>query len=188
MQDSNVKRPTPSSPAAPVTFATLATLATLAGLVLLGCVAGCASSSERAVRRSLPAPAPASDPTTQWAATSLTVGDLLAKGGRQLNAAQVKTALAGAVMEGVAGNMSWREMSFPDGKVTGQSKMSEGLVIDYQGSWWVDEQGRRCWMNSQQRSPAPACVYLYFLDGSYYAAEQDASRRNARLEARRIRK
>jgi len=175
-----VKRSTPLPPAV------RALLATLAGLVLLGCAAGCASSSNRPVRQA--APAPATDPATDWAATSLTVGELLAKGGRQLTGAQVKAALTGAVMEGVAGNMSWREMSFADGKVTGQSKMREGLVIDYQGSWWVDEHGRGCWMNSQQRNPVPACVYLYFLDGRLYATEQDPSRRNARLEARRISK
>jgi hypothetical protein len=84
--------------------------------------------------------------------------------------------------------MFWREMSFPDGKVTGQSKMGDGLVIDYEGTWWVDEQGRRCWMNKDQRSDAPACAYLYLLGDRYYAGESDASRKDARLEARRIRK
>jgi hypothetical protein len=137
-----------------------------------------------------PAPAAAATPELipQWATTSMTVGEILAKGGRQLNAAQVKIAVTGAVMEGAAGDIFWREMSFPDGRVTGQSKMPDGLVIDYEGAWWVDEQGRRCWMNNQQRDPAPSCAYLYLIGDRYFAGEADASRKNARLEARRIRK
>ena len=118
----------------------------------------------------------------------MTVGELLAKGGRQLNGAQAKIATTGAVMEGAAGEVFWREMSFPDGKVTGQATMGDGLVIDYEGVWWIDEQGRRCWMNNQQRGPTPACAYLYLVGDRYYSGESDASHTNAKLEARRIRK
>lgn len=162
--------------------------AVLVAFGLLAALAGCASSSQRAVTQPPPARAEAPDVIPQWATSSLTVGELLAKGGRQLTGAQVKTALTGAVMEGAAGNTFWREMSFPDGKVTGQSKMGDGLMIDYEGVWWVDEQGRRCWMNNQQRGPTPACAYLYLLEDRYYVGEADASHKNARLEARRIRK
>ena len=160
----------------------------LLGLGLLAAVAGCASSSQRPAPLRGPARAPAPPPIRLWATTSLTVGELLAKGGRQLNGAQVRIAVSGAVMEGAAGDVFWREMSFPDGKVTGQSKMGDGLVIEYEGAWWVDEQGRRCWMNNQQRGPTPVCAYLYLIGDRYYSGESDASHKNARLEARRIRK
>jgi hypothetical protein len=157
-------------------------------LMLLGLAAGCASSDGRSTQTSLPPPAPAPVATAEWATGSLTVGELLAKGGRQLNGAQVKAVVTGTVMEGLDGDATWREMSFPDGKVTGQTTMRSGLVIDYEGTWWMDEQGRRCWTSSRQQSPAAACVHLYHLDGRYYAAESDASRRSAMLEPRRIRK
>jgi hypothetical protein len=157
-------------------------------LILLGLAAGCASSGERSTQTALPPAPPETVATPQWAMGSLTVGELLAKGGRQLNGAQVKSVVTGTVMEGLDGDSTWREMSFPDGKVTGQTTMRGGLVIDYEGTWWMDEQGRRCWTNSRQQSPAAACVHLYHLDGRYYAAESDASRKNARLEPRRIRK
>ena len=174
-------KPVQSSPARPLPVLLL-------GLGLLAAVAGCASSSQRSVTQPAPAPAAAPSPIPQWATTSLTVGELLAKGGRQLDGPQVRIAVTGAVMEGAAGDVFWREMSFPDGKVTGQSKMGDGVVIDYEGAWWFDEQGRRCWMNNQQRGPAPTCAYLYLIGDRYYSGESDASHKSARLEARRIRK
>jgi hypothetical protein len=64
----------------------------------------------------------------------------------------------------------------------------EGHVIDYEGSWWVDDKGRRCWVNERVRSPVPACVYFYRLDGRYYASESDTADKSARLEGRRINK
>ena len=123
-----------------------------------------------------------------WTMTSLTVGQLIAQGGRQLTGAQVKSLFDRAVMEGSDGSTVWREMSFPDGKVTGQTRMSADLSIDYQGTWWVDEQGRRCWVNERFAGYAPNCMYYYFLEGRYYVSEADATRANARLEVRRISK
>ena len=158
-------------------------------LVLLAlAAAGCASSDR--------APSPAAAPVLSqeavrppdWSVTSLTVGELLAKGGRQLSGAQVKGLFDGAVMEGVDGGTVWREMSFPDGKVTGQTRMSADNSIDYQGTWWVDEQGRRCWVNERFVGYAPNCMYYYLLDGRYYVSEADPSRKNAALEVRRISK
>jgi hypothetical protein len=118
-------------------------------LILLGLAAGCASSDEAVTRSALQTPPPAAN-EVQRTTTSMTVGEVLAKGGRQLSPTEVKSLLTNAVMEGGTAT-AWREMSFPDGKVTGQSRMGDGLVIDYQGSWWMDEQGRRCWLNDHQR-------------------------------------
>jgi hypothetical protein len=153
-------------------------------LILLGLAAGCASSDEAVTRSALQTPPPAAN-EVQRTTTSMTVGEVLAKGGRQLSPTEVKSLLTNAVMEGGTAT-AWREMSFPDGKVTGQSRMGDGLVIDYQGSWWMDEQGRRCWLNDHQRSPAPACVYIFQLGSRYYASGSDASGKNAPVEERRI--
>src|SRR5690606_33133840 len=101
--------------------------------------AGCASSPEPATRTIVQAEERAAPPA--WAVTDLTVGELLAKGGRQLTGPQLKSLFERAVMEGADGSTTWREMSFPDGKVTGQTRMSANLTIDYQGTWWIDEQG-----------------------------------------------
>ena len=154
-------------------------------LLALLLATGCASSDDR-TRSTQAAPPPAASKNAEWAVTSMTVGDLLAKGGRQLNAAQVKKLLTGSVMEGAVGTTDLREMSFPDGKVTGQSKQIDGHVIDYEGSWWIDEQGRRCWANERQRNPDPSCSYFYLLGDRVYASESDSSRKSGRLEGRRI--
>jgi hypothetical protein len=79
-------------------------------------------------------------------------------------------------------------MSFADGKVTGQTRMGADLSIDYQGTWWVDEQGRRCWVNERFAGYPPNCMYYYLLDGRYYVSEADPSRKGAGLEVRRISK
>lgn len=152
-------------------------------LIFLGLAAGCASSDE-AITRTVPAPPPVEN-DVQRTTTSMTVGEVLAKGGRQLSPTEVKSLLTSSIMEGGTAT-AWREMSFPDGKVTGQSRMGDGLVIDYQGTWWMDEQGRRCWLNDHQRSPTPACVYIFQLGDRYYASGSDASGKNAPVEERRI--
>jgi hypothetical protein len=157
----------------------------LASLVL---ATGCASSDgDRASSAaSPPASAPASAAADDWAYTPMNVGDLLARGGRQLTAPEVRALFTGAVMQGVSDNAAWRDMSFADGKVTGQSTSRGGPTIDYQGSWWVDEQGRRCWVNDRLVGAAPTCMFYYTLAGGYYASASDSSRRNARLTVRRI--
>ncbi len=157
-------------------------------LVLLALAAGCASSDRSPSPATAPVLSQAAVRPPDWSVTSLTVGELLAKGGRQLSGAQVKGLFDGAVMEGVDGGTVWREMSFPDGKVTGQTRMSADNSIDYQGTWWVDEQGRRCWVNERFAGYAPNCMYYYLLDGRYYVSEADPSRKNADLEVRRISK
>jgi len=146
--------------------------------------AGCASSPEPATRTIVQAEERAAPPA--WAVTDLTVGELLAKGGRQLTGPQLKSLFERAVMEGADGSTTWREMSFPDGKVTGQTRMSANLTIDYQGTWWIDEQGRRCWINDRYAGHTPSCMYYYLLDGRYYASDGGPTSRGATLEPRRI--
>ena len=157
-------------------------------LILIALAAGCASSGRSPSPTTVPVLSQEAVRPPDWSVTSLTVGGLLAKGGRQLAGAQVKSLFDRAVMEGADGSTVWREMSFPDGKVTGQTRMSADLSIDYQGTWWVDEQGRRCWVNERFAGYAPNCMYYYLLDGRYYVSEADSTQKNAGLEVRRISK
>src|SRR5690606_23326346 len=94
--------------------------------------------------------------------------------------------LTGAVAQGTSDGAAWREMSFADGKVVGQSTTSGGATVDYEGTWWIDPQGRRCWNNERLATATPTCMFYYVLDGRYYASASDSSRRDARLTMQRI--
>ena len=152
-------------------------------LVAIGCVAGCSSPRERLTP---PPSAPAPRVSVVPAVTRMTVGELLAKGGKQLTATEVKTLFSGAIVEGAESDSDWRERNAPDGDVTGQSFMHDGQAMNYQGTWWVDDQGRRCWANSRGSGSGPSCMYYYILGGKYYASDAAGSVRNGALAERKI--
>ena len=155
-------------------------------LVSVGLAAGCASSGGRSAgpisQTQTLEPVAAAVPT----APGMTVGELLAKGGMQLTAQQVKNVFAGATMEGASGNATWRDRSSPDGVVTGQTLLPDGQALGYEGTWWVDDQGRRCWANSRVAGSGPSCMYYYILDRNYFVSEFDKSHKEAPVAGRRI--
>lgn len=156
---------------------------TIVLLYAAGVLVGCASSNGGDVTIAPPS-TPAVLPVVP--ATTMTVGELLARGGKQLPAADVKSLFTGAVVEGTDGGSNWRERNAGDGDVTGQSFMSGGQPIHYQGTWWVDENGRRCWANSRWSGSGPSCMYYYILGGKYYASESAGTVAGGSLVERKI--
>lgn len=160
----------------------------LAGAVLLstGLAAACASPAGGSANVTTPAPTRNAIAPIISARASMTVGELLAKGGRQLTAQELKNVFASATMEGASGTTTWRVKHSPDGNVTGQSFMRDGDPLSYRGTWWVDDQGRRCWVNARMVGSEPNCMYYYGLGGKYYASASDSSKRGASLANRDI--
>lgn len=119
------------------------------------------------------------------AAPAMTIGELVSQGGRQLSAPEVKALFAGSKVEGVSADSAWWSQDFPDGTVMGEVSTDNGFALGYRGEWWVDEKGRRCWVNSR-RTGGTNCLYYYGLADKYYASEADATDKAAVLSPRKI--
>ncbi len=156
----------------------------LAGAILVSAVlaAACASTGPDPTAPTAPRQAAGSSVV---AAPAITIGDLVAKGGRQLTAPEVKALFAGSKVEGVSADSTWWSQDFPDGTVMGEVSTDNGFALGYRGEWWVDEKGRRCWVNSR-RTGGTNCLYYYGLADKYYASESDPTDKSAVLSPRKF--
>jgi hypothetical protein len=154
-------------------------------LLATSLAAGCATRDRRDAPTAMPATRAPAVPAVA-ATPRMTIGELLAKGGKQLSAKEVDRLLTGATVEGVAGNMTWRAENRPDGHLIGETVAQSGDSLSYRGTWWVDEQGRRCWLNDRRARFEPYCTYFYRLGTEYYASDSDASDKATLLESRKI--
>ena len=161
----------------------------LFGVVLISAalMAGCAAPGEDSAKKGA-----TSAPTAATSAVApngrMTVGDLLAKGGKQLTVAEAKELFTGATMGGDSPRATWRTKLGADGKFSGQASLNAGGTRNFFGDWWVDDKGRNCSVDRSRSNTGPDCMYYFTLGGKYYASVTDSSNPNAALADRFISK
>jgi hypothetical protein len=147
-------------------------------LVAIGFVAGCAAPGGDSAQQVSPS-APA-------AASRLTVGELMAQGGRQLTAAEMKELHTGATIQGSNQAGTWTRRQGADGKYSGQNSHRMGGSRNFNGDWHIDEKGRNCSLNRSQRDAKLSCSHYYSLNGKYYTAPGEEPTAGTVLEDRTI--
>jgi hypothetical protein len=152
-----------------------------------GMAAGCAAPGHESLAGSTLPPAPDDIVPAIPAGPSMSVGELEAKGGKQLTAQEVKKLLSGATIEGASGASTWRARQSAEGQVRGWSFMNHGgHPMTYQGNWWVDDEGRNCWANQRSGGTPPECMYFYVLGGGFFSSPSNSTNKAAPLYERRI--
>ena len=123
-------------------------------------------------------------------ATVTTVGDVLAMGGRQVTAAEARELFNGASWSGVTSQGgAYSVQTKGSGKYAGTATMKDGSKANFEGDWWIDNEGRHCSSNAGQTSQPRTECYYYFRAGDrsspdYYMSESNAAQ--SRVVQRRI--
>ena len=116
---------------------------------------------------------------TAFAQTTVTVGEILDKGGKKLSKDEVTELLTGATMKGIqtARPQNKFELSLkPDGSVSGSAIdwATQTNYVSVSGQWSINENGQYCTdlRNSFGSKPAGTgnCNYVFAVDGSHYIA------------------
>ena len=100
----------------------------------------------------------------------MTVGDILAKGGRQLSASEMKVLIPGAKWTTMGERGSYTLTNLPSGDFEG---LTEG-GRKFTGQWYVDAQGRHCGVlrrGNDSSSAGPDCIYFYQLAGEHFVSK-----------------
>ena len=147
-------------------------------VVSVGLVAGCAAPGAGDAQKEAAA-APA-------ASSRMTVGDLKAKGGKRITAAEMKELHTGATIRGSNQFGNWTRKQGADGKYSGQNAQYMGGTRSFNGDWRIDEEGRNCSLNRAQFGAMEACSFYYSLDGKYYTVSGENPSDSAVLEDRLI--
>lgn len=106
----------------------------------------------------------------------LTVAELLAKGGKQLNKEEVHNLVSGAAISGTSmNNPAWKSEYFykNDGTMTGIATRTTGRSAfdKMDGRWSVRDDGQLCTERGGQVAATQLyCDYYFSLNGKYYAA------------------
>lgn len=106
----------------------------------------------------------------------LTVGDLVAKGGKQLNKEEVQNLVTGATISGTSmNNPAWSsEYTYKsDGTMSGIATRTRGQsgFDRMTGRWSVRDDGQLCTERAGQVAATQLyCDYYFLMNGKYYAA------------------
>jgi len=120
------------------------------------------------------------------------LGELLDKGGKRLDAAELRALLTDATVSGMTlrpGSRIGFEVTYAsDGKSSGRLW---GLPVDAapgtSGAWTIDEQGQFCTNTvTMAFGTTSACTYFYRLNDAYYAAA--SNERSAFVRTRTIKR
>lgn len=120
------------------------------------------------------------------------LGELLDKGAKRLDAAELKALLTGATVSGMTlrpGSRIGFEVTYAsDGKSSGRLW---GLHVDaapgMSGTWTIDEQGQLCTNTvTMAFGTTSACIHFYRLNDAYYAAA--SNERSAFVRTRTIKR
>jgi hypothetical protein len=120
------------------------------------------------------------------------LGELLDKGGKRLDAAELKALLIGATASGGAtrGNLDTETTFANDGKATGRFYGTHPEISpSYRGTWNINEQGQICvdmTPDAHQIRPFKGCSSYYSLNNVYYVAASDD--RSAVVRMRKMRR
>lgn len=119
-----------------------------------------------------------------------TVADVVAMGGRQITAAEARELFNGASWTGVTSQGAAYAVQLKgSGKYAGTATMKDGSKADFEGDWWIDNEGRHCTSNTGQTAQPRTECYYYFRAGAgsspdYYMSESTAPQ--SRVVPRRI--
>jgi hypothetical protein len=105
----------------------------------------------------------------------MTVGDVLAKGGKRLTSPELKQLVPGSTMEGPASRTGnpFRTVQQPDGRFSGESTSSRGR-FSFDGTWTINDQDQYCSViTTAAARSGPTCASVYVLDGMHYMALKD---------------
>jgi hypothetical protein len=117
-----------------------------------------------------PAPASAAGQAATDPGAGFTVGDVLARGGSRLGAAEMKAFIPGTQWYTSIVGKPYVLTVLPDGTWRGEA----GRMPQFQGSWHIDDQGRYC-SRLQSRSGVAvtadeACLHYFRAGGSYFVS------------------
>ena len=124
--------------------------------------------------------------TAPAAASRMTLGELMAKGGKRLTAAEMKELHTGAAIRGSSQYGDWARKQGANGKFTGQSARYMGGTVPIFGDWRIDDQGRNCSLFRSQSGAKENCSFYYSLNGKYFTTPGESPADSAVLEDRLI--
>jgi hypothetical protein len=107
------------------------------------------------------------------------LGELLDKGGKRLDAAEVKVLLAGATSKGLSlgGQLEFASSHAPDGKLNSRAYgMHPEVNPNFFGTWMVNDKGQLCFdltPNDPRLKPAKGCNWWYVLNNVHYIAASE---------------
>jgi len=114
-----------------------------------------------------------------YAQQSLTVGDLLDRGGKKLTKDEARKLYSGATVSGVQGgnfpNTTFTNAFSANGTVNGDAWNKGTWFTKISGTWTVNDLGQICQdLVNSQGGKIVGCSYQYILGNVYYAARSDA--------------
>lgn len=118
------------------------------------------------------------------------LGELLDKGGKRLDAAEIKVLLTGATSKGLSfsGQLEFNSTYAPDGKLNSRAYgMHPEVNPNFFGTWMVNDKGQLCFdvtPNDPRLKPAKGCSHWYGLNNAYYTAPTEE--RGAVVRLRKI--
>ena len=118
------------------------------------------------------------------------LGELLDKGGKRLDGAELKALLAGATSKGLSftGQTEFVSTYAPNGKLNSRVYgMHPEVNPNFFGTWMVNDKGQICFdvtPNDPRLKPAKGCSYWYSLNNAYYSAPTEE--RGAVVRSRKI--
>jgi hypothetical protein len=118
------------------------------------------------------------------------LGELLDKGGKRLDAAEVKALLTGATTKGQSfgGQLEFVSTHAPDGRLNSRAYgMHPEVNPNYFGKWMVNDKGQVCWEvtpNDPRLKPGKGCTNYYSFNNAYYVAPTEE--RSAVVRLRKI--
>jgi hypothetical protein len=113
------------------------------------------------------------------AQATMTLGDLLDRGGKKLTGAEVKQLMTGATMSGVQGgnfpNTTFKNSFLDNGAVAGDAWNNGKWFTKIRGTWSVNDAGQFCQeLLNDSRERIGGCSNYYQLGNSYYLVRGDA--------------
>jgi len=112
----------------------------------------------------------------------VSIGDLLARGGKRLTKDELVTLLAGATLSGKLLNrpgVTFESDMKSDGTVSGSARSGRDLV-GLMGTWSVNDQGIVCTdVRNSSGDKVGGCSVYFVLDGSYFSAPAPAEDKGA---------
>ena len=116
--------------------------------------------------------------TSAHAQATITLGDLLDRGGKKLSKDEVRQLMSGATMEGVQGgnfpNTTFKNKFTANGSVAGDAWNSGNWFTKIRGTWSVNDAGQFCQeLLNDSGERIGGCSNFYQLGTSYYLVRGD---------------
>jgi hypothetical protein len=110
---------------------------------------------------------------------SMTLGQLIDRGGKKLAKDEVKRLVSGATLEGAQGGnfptTTFKNVYAPDGTVRGDAWNKGAWFTRINGKWSVNDAGQLCSeLRNDQGGNIAGCQTYYAVGNTYYAARGDA--------------